>query len=282
VAVAAIQTLVRRSSDVSTPIPDAIRRFAEEPDGQLTGPPLPARRISTPSFVLMLSPSPTHATVSALRTSADALDDTIAETRALLREAGYTRAVWTLGPSCRPDGIAGLLLERGFFPPTRPPFEPEATAMALLAPPPPPPPGVVARVVRDFDEYGQAMRIAMEWLGDGDGDSSGWMEAASAYWNHPGGGARQTHLAFIDGQPVGFGFVAPGPSAWLLGGSGVRLEARRRGAYRALVAARWDAAVAMGKPALVIQAGAMSRPILDRCGFERVCELEMLEDPAIT
>jgi hypothetical protein len=54
---------------------------------------------------------------------------------------------------------------------------------------------------------------------------------------------------------------------------------RGRGAYRALLAARWIEAVGLGKPALVIQAGAMSRPILERSGFESLCRIDMLEDP---
>ena len=44
---------------------------------------------------------------------------------------------------------------------------------------------------------------------------------------------------------------------------------------------RWTEAVRLGTPALVIQAGAMSRPILDRAGFETVCRIQVLEDPAV-
>src|SRR5437667_409041 len=40
--------------------------------------------------------------------------------------------------------------------------------------------------------------------------------------------------------------------------------ARGYGAYRALVRARWDAAVAHGTPALAVGAGRMSSPILRR------------------
>jgi hypothetical protein len=61
---------------------------------------------------------------------------------------------------------------------------------------------------------------------------------------------------------------------------GVLANARGRGAYRALVRARWDDAVAAGQPALVVHAGAMSRPILERLGFQAVAEQEVLLDPA--
>jgi predicted acetyltransferase len=55
-------------------------------------------------------------------------------------------------------------------------------------------------------------------------------------------------------------------------------EARGRGAYRALVAARWRDAVERGTPLLVTQAGRMSQPILERIGFRRVCEIRILLD----
>jgi predicted GNAT superfamily acetyltransferase len=63
----------------------------------------------------------------------------------------------------------------------------------------------------------------------------------------------------------------------LFGGSTLP-EARGRGAYRALVAARWDDAVERGTPILVTQAGPMSRPILAQLGFREVCEIRILLD----
>ena len=60
---------------------------------------------------------------------------------------------------------------------------------------------------------------------------------------------------------------------------GVLAEARGHGAYRALVRARWDDAVGAGQHALVVHAGAMSRPILERLGFHAAAEQEVLLDP---
>ena len=51
----------------------------------------------------------------------------------------------------------------------------------------------------------------------------------------------------------------------------------RRGAYRAVVRARWDEAVRRGTPALAVGAGQMSRPILERLGFEQVLQFRRLE-----
>jgi GNAT superfamily N-acetyltransferase len=254
-----------------------IRHFAEEPDRFISEAPPPTRRITHPAFVAVLSPSPNQTSLSSVRTTAAELDRTIDEIRANLREAKSTGCVWSVGPSCRPDGLRDLLLARGFAPVARPPYESHLTVMALAAPPPPPRPGAEARVIRDFDEYVQAMRIALVAYGESEEDSAAWLAAAPTLWSQ-GDAAHQTHLAFVDGRPVGFAFAVRSPAGLVLGGSGVLPEYRGRGAYRALVAARWDLAVRLGTPALTIHAGSMSRPILERCGFETICQLEMLDD----
>jgi hypothetical protein len=248
-------------------ISDSIRGFAEEPDRFVAEPLPPARRIQTPAFTLILSPSRTVSSVSGVRTSASDLDRTVAEVRGLVRKAGYGRTAWNVGPSSRPAGLAEMLLERGFTPATRPPFEPEATAMALAHPPPVPPEGVEARRVRDLDEYLQAWRIALETFNASEEDAAGWLAVAPELWKQQDFIDRFTHIALIEERAVGFAFAFTGPFGLLLGGSGVLQGARGRGAYRALLAARWTEAVQLGKPALVIQAGAMSRPILARSGF---------------
>jgi hypothetical protein len=44
------------------------------------------------------------------------------------------------------------------------------------------------------------------------------------------------------------------------------------------VRARWETAVERGTPALTVGAGAMSGPILERLGFERVGRIDCLLD----
>jgi GNAT superfamily N-acetyltransferase len=262
-------------------ISDAIRRLAEEPDASFGEPPPPSRLIKTAACCIGLSPTLDQSNVTAIHTTAAELDGVIAEARGHLRAAGYVRNVWVVGPSCRPDGLVEMLLARGFFPPHKAPYEPEMTAMALVDAPPPPPPGIEARRVRDYDEYLATMRIAMRMMGESEGDGQGWVDAAPTLWAQENGVARYTHAAFIDGKMIGFAWTAPHPAGLMLAGSFVLPEARGRGAYRALVAARWQTAVALGTPALAIQAGAMSRPILERCGFEALCQLTVLQDPEV-
>lgn len=261
-------------------ISDAVRSFAEEPDRFVAVLP-PARRVQTDAFTLILAPSKTASAVSGVRTSAHGLDQIIAEVRRIVRQAGHSRTAWSIGPSCRPEGLAAMLLERGFVPATRAPYEPEATAMALVRPPPAPRPGIEARRVRDLDEYLETWRIALQTFNASEEDIAGWLAVAPGLWKQQDFVDRFTLVALIDGRPVGFAFAYAGPCGLLLGGSGVIESARGRGAYQALLAARWTEAVQIGKPALVIQAGAMSRPILARAGFEAICRLDVLEDPGL-
>jgi GNAT superfamily N-acetyltransferase len=254
-----------------------VRRLAEEPETVF--PPAP-RRLHTAAYTIGFAPSPTQSVVSGVRTTARELDRVIAEIRGELRAAVYTRTVWTVGPSSRPEGLSEALVERGFFPATEPPFEPELTAMTLLEPPPPPG-GVEARVVRDFDEYLASMRLAVAAMGGDETEEGGWIGSARELWDQPDGIAKLTHVAYVDGKMAGFGWAVAASGGLMMNGSGVRPEWRGRGAYRALVAARWATAVALGTPALAIQAGAMSRPILERCGFQPLCRIDVLQDPEV-
>ncbi|HEY4188437.1 MAG TPA: hypothetical protein VGP07_25405 [Polyangia bacterium] len=264
-------------------ISESIRCFAEEPDRMVVEPLPPLRRIQREAFTVILSPMPTMSNVSGVRTTERELDATIAEARGVVRGAGYTRTVWNVGPSSRPANLATLLAERGFVPATQPPFEPQVTAMALIHPPPAAPAEVETRAVRTFEEYLEAWYIAIEAFNESEEDAAGWLAAAPALWAQQDGVERLSYLAFLEGIPVGFAFALAGAAdGLLLGGSGVRVAARGKGVYRALLAGRWDDAVRLGRPALVIQAGAMSRPILERCGFETICRLTIWEDPAIS
>jgi GNAT superfamily N-acetyltransferase len=67
----------------------------------------------------------------------------------------------------------------------------------------------------------------------------------------------------------------------LLGGA-VLPACRGRGVYRALVHARWLHAAARGTPLLVVQAGRMSRPVLEGLGFRGHGELHLFMDPAVS
>ena len=72
-------------------------------------------------------------------------------------------------------------------------------------------------------------------------------------------GVVHHYAAFVDGERVGFGRAIDMVGGVGLFGGAVLPEARGRGAYRALVRARWEHAVERGTPLLVVQAGAHVR-----------------------
>jgi len=262
------------------PISDSVREFAESPEAYVSDPIPPEERIFTDGCCVAIAGSATQANVTRVRTTEGALDRTIDEVRAIVKARGVKRVLWSLGPSSRPEGLAALLAARGFFP-GKPPFEPEAEAMVLVQPPPPSPAGVEARPVRDCDEYVAALHIAAEAFEMPADEAQAWLAAAPVLWERQDGVNRMTLIALVEGRPAGFGFAAGAPQGLFCGGSGVRPAERGRGAYRALVAARWARAVELGKPALVVHAGAMSRPIAERAGFAPLGRIENLEDPAL-
>ena len=93
--------------------------------------------------------------------------------------------------------------------------------------------------------------------------------------------ARTRFLVWLalDGErPVGMARCAAGEHALMMIGGAVLPEARGRGVYRSLVAARWRTAVERGIPALVTTANSQSAPILRSIGFERLGEVEIWVD----
>jgi predicted N-acetyltransferase YhbS len=120
---------------------------------------------------------------------------------------------------------------------------------------------------------------AMESFGMSEEERAGTRKGRSERFQRiQGNTLGDDFIALIDGEVVGSAGCAYNDAGVYLGGGNVLPAYRGRGVYRALVRARWDAAVARGTPALVTQAGHMSRPILERLGFRTVCEVRGLLD----
>lgn len=77
------------------------------------------------------------------------------------------------------------------------------------------------------------------------------------------------YLAFVDDEPasVGWTYFHPNTHFASLWGGSTRSRFRQRGLYSALLAVRAQEAVARGVRFLTVDAGPMSRPILERHGF---------------
>ncbi len=246
-----------------------LREVAEYPNS--FGPLGPRdERIDTGRYTLCMGLGRDWNTVQRQRFTLDELDEVLAEVRAALRERGRTRTQWEVGSSA-PAGLVDALLERGLTHDT----DPHALALVLTREPPPPGPGLVARRVETFEEYEQANGV--QWVAFGMSPSEA-EEARSLLPQRWRDTVNLTHAVWLDGELVCAGTSAPTEHGLLLYGGATHPRARGRGAYRALVRARWDEAVVRDTPALLTQAGAMSRPILERLGFQRVGAIDMLVD----
>jgi hypothetical protein len=118
--------------------------------------------------------------------------------------------------------------------------------MALTETPPAAPAGVEVRHAATDDERLAAARIAAIAFGS--------PEPAEAPPHDPN---NVVYLAYTDGEPIARASGSFSEHGVTLFGGATLPEARGRGAYRALVAARWQDAVARGTPLLVTQAGPM-------------------------
>src|SRR5438067_12461625 len=90
------------------------------------------------------------------------------------------------------------------------------------------------------------------------------------------GGA--VYAAWVDGTLAGAARAFFAPQGAVLAGGATAEWARGRGAYRALVRARWDDVVERGGAALVVQAGSIAAPIMRTLGFETVHRFRRLQD----
>jgi hypothetical protein len=199
------------------------------------------------------------------RLAADEVEAVRAEIHEHLRAKNRTACTWEVGTHATPDDLVERLLALGLVDDSTP----LAVGMVLSEPPAHAPPAVEVRRVDTDGERLASARIAAIAFG-------GPVPTEVKPREHDPNNVE--YLAYVDGEPVARASGSFSEHGVTLFGGSTLPEARGRGAYRALVAARWDDAVARGTPALVTQASPMSRPILAQLGFEEVCEIRILLD----
>lgn len=225
-------------------------------------------------FALYLHPGPgVHdATVQRVRCGTGAAEVVVEEVRGLLLARNRPGAEWELGESTEPPDLVQQLIALGL---RRDEHEPVATGMALRGTPDwAVPAGVVARRVASVGDLVAARRVQIEAFGDDRQLDEALVERDFAREGVDG----STYVALLDGEIVAAAHASYTPWGLVLFGGATLERARGRGAYRALVAARAREASERGTPVLVVHAGRMSRPILERLGFEPVSRIDRLVD----
>ena len=213
--------------------------------------------------------------VQRIRLRPESIRSAVDDVRGLMSDHGKKLASWWVSDWSTPPDIeerllaCGLSIVEGDY---------DIAALALVEEPPQGPPEIVVRRTTSVAEHVAASRVtraafelpAERWLSDND--------AAADFEATHASEKVATYGAWIDGELVATARAYFGSRGALLAGGSTLHEHRGRGAYRALVRARWDDAVARRTPALVVSAGAQSEPILHRLGFQQVCRFRRLED----
>lgn len=225
------------------------------------------------------SPASWHGRACRPRFDPASADERIAGVRAWFRDRGRSSFTWMVGQSATPSDLVERLLATG----ARREADNQGDATGLVLDVEPPAlTGIEVRRVRDLDDFRAVRRIDAEAFDVPDEVLRGLLERSDAdYEASLAFAALQVFVALLDGEPAAYGnlaFLMAGPP--LLVGGGTRVAARGRGLYRALVRARWDAAVAAGHRSLITQASPQSEPILRRLGFRGGPRLVALVDEA--
>ena len=200
-----------------------------------------------------------------------AIEDVVGAVRAFLTADGRHKAIWSVPEAAKPSDLAEQLRALGMRPCDEPGVEERHAEMVSLEVPPPGPPAVVARKAETFEEFLTGMLVVTEGIDMDPSVRATIEERAEQMWAFQDAvGSNVLFVALVDDKVVAMGGTRFGRAAVYLGGAVTHPAHRGSGAYRALVRARWDAAVERGTPVLTVGAGAMSRPILERLGFSIV------------
>jgi hypothetical protein len=217
-------------------------------------------------------------TASRLRLHEDAVDDGVEAAVEEIRALAPGPVEWNVGASATPADLPERLRRLGCVDPP-PPMESHIAALMIDRAP-----GgaedVEVRRVETFEDFLLVLELSLEASPRTPADEA--KERGRAYetferrLSRPGG----DWLAYLDGRPAAAASAIAGPAGLFLAGGGTARWARGRGCYRALVRARWDEAVRLGTPGLTVHAQhGSSQPILERLGFEHVCDLHVVVDP---
>ncbi len=205
----------------------------------------------------------------------DDVEGRVEAIRAMFRERGRDEFTWWVGTSATPGDLEARLLALGATPYGD---EPVVASMVTTAAPPEVEDVDVRRVER-LEEFSIARKLAWSSADFTDEQLARARATLDERWQErQRTGNAVAFLAYLDGEPIAVGDMILLPFAGFLSGAVTRPEHRGHGAFRALVRARWDEAVRRGTPALIVGAGKMSRPILERIGFSAVAEQHLLLD----
>ncbi len=260
-------------------VPRAVRELALHPFRELPSAP-GFERIERDGYLLVLNPFPSAQVVEPIDVTPEAVGTAVESARRTARERGKSLLAWWVGPE-RHD-LEEQLEAAGLVHEDTPGFEAVENAMVLLEPPRvrAAASAVEVKQTETYEEFVAATQVTMDAFDFPEAMRAESIAEAPKRWEEytaPTNPGRQ-FIASIDGRVVGAAFAVLGAAGVNLFGGSVLEEARGRGVYQSLIAARWEAAVARDTPALTVQAGRMSKPIVERLGFAEVGQAHIYVD----
>jgi GNAT superfamily N-acetyltransferase len=208
-----------------------------------------------------------------LRLGSD-VETVVEDVRDWFRERGRRELTWIVTDSSTPSDLRERLLALGAQPDADEPI----MAGMVLTRAPAAVEGIEVRPVETFEEYAAVRELGWDLLGmseDARTEPRGRLQASWAEYEEVD---IVNFAAFVDGRVVAAGGIQFTPYGAYLAGGSTHPDYRGRGCYRALVRARWDAVVKRGTPLVAVQAGKMSKPILERLGFRQIATINVLID----
>jgi len=213
-------------------------------------------------------------TVARIRLRDGDVERALFDVRARVTGQEIETVTWWCGENATPADLPERLLELGLVPDDEAP----TLAAMLLEQPPPGEPTAEVRPVETFEDFCTAMAVDMESWPIPEPVRQRRLQRMPELWQTAQEQGAVHYLGYLDGEPVGQARAFFLDNAVLLLGGATLPRVRGSGVYFSLVHARWRAAVERGTPRLVVQAGPMSRPILERLGFEKISEIRLLVD----
>lgn len=212
--------------------------------------------------------------VHRIRLEPNQVERAVEEVRTLLRTRSLDEVSWWVGERSTPADLRERLELLGLEP-----DDPPGMTTLAIGGQPAGEPTVEVRRVETLDDYLTALEIDWASFELPAMEREERRVAARLAWPRiVADGTSTVYLAYIDGKPVGFGRAVFAPWAALLLGGATVPEARGRGVYSAVVHARWQETLERGVPRMVVSAGPMSAPILERLGFRRLGQVRLLRD----
>jgi predicted GNAT family acetyltransferase len=197
--------------------------------------------------------------------------DLLHSIRESVEALGRTSVRWWITPLTTPQDLAAVLVEHSVQV-----EDPRIIAMAIKCSSlEAGPPDVQVRQAETLDDYIACSQVGATAFGE----ELAKREAVAAVFESERAEPRvAAYLAEVDGKPVATARATFHSEGVTLNGGGTVPEARGRGAYRALVAARCRDAESMGIEWAVVQARPSAAPILERLEFEPVGNIQVLFD----